>query len=301
MSFIEQIDPVGFSPTEHQVNFALCDLSQGRLASFSGNLIGPHCSYARTLPATFSIPSCEGGSPGISNMSQQIAITDPCYWTPQLPYLYNFEGEMKLADGTEQSWSHTVGFRRWEVEGRNLRLERRRIVLRGAVAAAESVVDLQAARDAEVTLIVKEPSDSFLQQASESGVMVIADLRSVDTDLTPHLIKLAWQPSVALVLLSFTHNRYGFYVPHSQTLGHMVHASAQLVPESVDYEWPSIVLVELNAGEQPPHWLAITDKPVIVIRRGEDYSDFAAARAACDHLQAELAPEFDLAGYFVTP
>ncbi len=301
MSFTELIDPVGYRPTEHQVNFALCDMSQGRLASFSGKLIGPHCQYARTLPATFPVPSCEGGHPGISNLPEQVVVTDPCYWTSQLPYLYNFEGEMKLADGTVQSWSHTVGFRRWEVEGRNLRLERRRIVLRGAVAAPESEVDLSDAHDAEVALIVKEPSDSFLQQASECGVIVIADLRNVDTDLTPHLIRLAWQSSVALVLVSSTHNRYGFYVPHAITLGHTVHANAQFVPTSIAHDWASVVLVEFNAGEQPPHWLANADKPVIAIRRGEDYADFTAARQACDRLQAELAPDFDLAGYFVSP
>ncbi len=234
-------------------------------------------------------------------MSEQVAVTDPCYWTPQLPYLYNFEGQVKLADGSVQSWSHMIGFRRWEVEGRNLRLERRRIVLRGAVAATESAVDLRAAHEAEVALIVQEPSDSFLQQASECGVMVIADLRSVDTDLTPHLIRLAWQPSVAFVLLSDTNVLEGCYVPHAITLGHRVHASAQRAPESLDYKWSNVVLVELNAGERPPHWLANTKKPVIAIRRGEGYSGFSAARAACDRLQAELAPEFDLAGYFVMP
>ncbi len=295
-SLVEQIEPVGFSPTEHQVNFALCDGSQGRLKSFRGNLTGPYCQYARTLPATFSVPACVC-LPGISHLTQQI-ITDPCFWTPQLPYLYHFEGEVKLADETVQSWSHTIGFRRWEVAGRNLRSERRRIVLRGAVASAESALDLRAAHEAEVTLIVQEPSDSFLQQASECGVMVIADLRNVDTDLTPQLMKLAWQPSVVLVLVD---SRSGFYIPHSTTLGHRVPAHAQRVPESIAHDWASVLLVELNTGEQPPRWLAKADKPVIAIRRGEDYAGFTTARQACDRLQAELAPEFDLAGYFVTP
>jgi len=295
MSFIEQIDPVGYDPTEHQLNFVLGDRSQGRLASFRGDLIGPHCKYARTLPATFSVSPCEC-LPGISNRTQQI-ITDPCYWTPQLPYLYNFEGEMKLADETVQPWSHTVGFRRWEVEGRNLRLERRRIVLRGVEAADESAIDLHAAHDAEVALLVKEPSDSFLQQASEIGAMVIADLRRVETELTPRLLSLAWQPSVALVLVNPAH---GFYEPPAITLGHTVNAKAPLEPESIAPEWASVLLVELNAGERPPDWLASTEKPVMVIRRGETCSDFQQARAACDRLQADLAPQFDLAGYFVS-
>jgi len=299
MLFIEQIDPVGYSPTEHQLNFALGDMSQGRLVSFSGNLIGPHCQYARTLPATFSVPPCEC-LPGISNRTQRI-ITDPCYWTPKLPFLYNFEGEMKLADETVQSWSHTVGFRRWEVEGRNLRLERRRIVLRGAVAATESAVDLRAAHDAEVALVVKDPSDSFLQQASECGVMVIADLRSVETELTPRLLSLAWQPCVALVLVCHTHVMSGYYQPAALTIGQMVDVKTQLVPESDEYESASVLLVELNADERPPHWLANIDKPVIVIRRGETHGDLPQSRAACDRLQADLAPEFNFAGYFVSP
>jgi len=296
MSFIEQIDPVGYSPTEHQVNFALSDRSQGRLASFCGNLIGPHCQYAKTLPATFSVPPCEG-LPETSNTTQRI-ITDPCYWTPQLPYLYHFEGEMKLADGTVQSWSHTVGFRRWEVEGRNLRLERRRTVLRGAVAANESAVDLREAHEAEVALMVKQPSDSFLQQASECGVMVIADLRGVETELTPHLLRLAWQPSVAFALVSDTN--IGFYKPPAVILGHRVDAKSQMVSESTAHEGASVLLVELNADERPPKWLANTEKPVIAIRRDESYAKMTDARAACDRLQADLAPQLNLAGYFVS-
>jgi len=262
MSFIEQLDPVGDSPTEHQLNFSLGERSQGQIASFRGNLIGPHCQYARTLPATFSVPPCDC-LPGISNRTQQI-ITDPCYWTPQLPYLYNFEGEMKLADGTVQSWSHTVGFRRWEVEGRNLRLERRRIVLRGAVAANESDVDLLEAHEAEVALLVREPSDSFLQQASECGVMVIADLRSVETELTPRLLSLAWQPSVAFVLVSPTNIEFGFYKPPAVTICHRVDAKSQRVSGNAAHEWANVLLVELNADERPPEWLANTEKPVIV-------------------------------------
>jgi hypothetical protein len=38
---------------------------------------------------------------------------------------------------------------------------------------------------------------------------------------------------------------------------------------------------------------------VIAIREGGTYADLQTARLACDHLQAALAPEFDLAGYFV--
>ena len=60
-----------------------------------------------------------------------------------------------------------------------------------------------------------------------------------------------------------------------------------------------VIAVELAEGDRPPAWIAKVSKPVIAIRRGRVYADFFEARAACDRLQAELAPDFNLAGYFV--
>jgi hypothetical protein len=56
--------------------------------------------------------------------------------------------------------------------------------------------------------------------------------------------------------------------------------------------------IELQSGERPPTWAATCDKPVIVIRNDLE-AEIRTARMSCDKLQAELAPEFDLAGYFV--
>jgi hypothetical protein len=56
--------------------------------------------------------------------------------------------------------------------------------------------------------------------------------------------------------------------------------------------------VELNPGDRPPAWLATCDKPVMAIRKNIA-SEIPTGRTGCDRLQAELAPKFDLAGYFV--
>jgi hypothetical protein len=70
-------------------------------------------------------------------------------------------------------------------------------------------------------------------------------------------------------------------------------------PDPKDVEAAAdVVAVELAAEERPPSWMASLGKPVIAIRRGGAYANLHEARAACDRLQAELAPEFDLAGYF---
>ena len=59
------------------------------------------------------------------------------------------------------------------------------------------------------------------------------------------------------------------------------------------------IVAKLDDGERPPRWMATCGRPVVAIRRGAAYAGFEEARIACDRLQAELAPEFDLAGYFV--
>src|SRR6516225_4867325 len=50
----------------------------------TGRLIGPECCFAKTLPAT--IPFVDRG-PGNGLLTEAI-VPDPCFWTPELPFLY---------------------------------------------------------------------------------------------------------------------------------------------------------------------------------------------------------------------
>ena len=60
-----------------------------------------------------------------------------------------------------------------------------------------------------------------------------------------------------------------------------------------------LLAIELGPAERPPVWLAHCGRPVLAIRRGADSAQAGDVRRRCDLLQAELAPEFDFAGYFV--
>ncbi len=297
VAFTEQLDASVFRSSESEASFALYEVFSPTLFRyFGGSLRGPSCRYAKTLASSFPIPRSEILQPGASTFTQT-SIVDPCYWTPQLPFLYDFASDIAYADGTSGSECHTVGLRRWEVDGRNFRLERKRMVLRGAVVPAQNDVDLLAARDAEVAVAVNNPSTDFLQQASEIGVMVVADTRQSEADLTKTLLGYTWQPSVALVIPETD----AVYVPNSQILAEVVSANSEFSPDSMNADWGRVIIVELDADERPPQAMQQIDKPLIAIRRGVDFSDLHQARAACDRLQAELAPEFDLAGYFVAP
>lgn len=293
-SLTEMIEVMPVRCDETELILGLADMSRGQLSSFSGKLHGPHCKYSRTLPSTISLPECVC-KPDSSELTQQ-KVTDPCYWTPQMPFLYNLELEIVFQNGDKASLSETIGFRRWETCKKNLLLERKRTVLRGVWVRDEAEVDLAAAHEAELAVAVHDPSKQFLQQASELGVMVIADLRIEDQQLTQRLLSLTWQPSVAMVLP----NDAISYVPHAQMMASYSYPAHKLSPEKVNSDLQfSVWTVDIGSDEKMPTHLQAVEMPMLALRRGVEFSDWHEARAACDRLQADLAPEFDLAGYFV--
>lgn len=277
--FNEQLEIFTHRAAESEVLVEIRDLSQGRIRSLQVQLVGPHCERAHTLPTTFQTSGRE-----------PLLVIDPCYWTPQLPFLYDMELAFELANGTKTTWQHTVGLRRWEIDGRNLLQERKRIVLRGAVTTDFCAEDLPAAVEAEVSLVVCDPSETFLQRASELGVPLVVDLRGHESDLSSKLVSYAWQPAVALVLLDTDPDK-----PHAIKTACVTHAACGFAKAS----WADVIAIELNKTDQFPDWAATCEKPVIAIRRQEAYAELSQTRHGCDRLQAELAPQFDLAGYFV--
>jgi hypothetical protein len=50
----------------------------------TGTLTGPECRFAQTLPATFEFHDL---GPGQDLLAEAI-VTEPCFWTPDLPFLY---------------------------------------------------------------------------------------------------------------------------------------------------------------------------------------------------------------------
>ena len=277
--FNEQLEIFTHRATESEVLVEMCDTTQGQIRAFQGQLRGPHCERAHTLPATFQ-----------TSHREPLLVIDPCYWTPQLPMLYDLELALELADGTTAEWKHTVGLRRWEIDGRNLLRERKRIVLRAAVTTDCRAEDLSAAVAAEVALMVRDPSEAFLQRASELGVSLVVDLRGQEGNLSSKLLSYVWQPAVALVLLDTAIPK-----PHATKTASVAHPACGFAEAS----WADVIAIELNETERPPDWAATCEKPVIAIRRQGAYAELAEARHGCDRLQADLAPQFSLAGYFV--
>src|ERR1700758_3777258 len=85
----------------------------------TGTLTGPECRFANTLPATFEFKDL---GPGHDLLAEAI-VTEPCFWTPELPFLYRC----------------SVGVPRLDVAGGTT--GKRSLPVRGLTGAPQSTVD----------------------------------------------------------------------------------------------------------------------------------------------------------------
>jgi hypothetical protein len=254
-------------------------------------LYGPRCEYARTLASTFRGRATEAGG-------LEFLVTEPCYWSPTMPFLYELRRIDSLADGE----THCFGLRQLIAHGRNLRLDGERIVLRGAWSQTLDTAAASRAHDLECAVTLSAADEFEFSAASRLGAFVLLDATRFEGDLGTLLERVSWQPGVAAVTLSRERLESARELP--------VKAAGVLLAQQFDsLDWGdanslasgvAVVVAMLNESERPPAWMAACGRPVVAIRRGAAYADFEQARIGCDRLQAELAPEFDLAGYFVS-
>jgi hypothetical protein len=294
----DQLVPVTIDATETGVRLRIDGVSAGYVAApigFTGVLEGPTCKFARTLSTSYKVVRSVGDMLG--GTLAEAYVADPCYWTPTLPFLYRLVGEMTRVDGSTLPLDRTIGLRRLRPERASLRLEGERTVFRGVAVASIGVESLDQARQAGTMLILGEPDEELCLAADHFGIGIIADLRNEAAPIGANLRRRAWHPSVMAVILDAEATSAGREA--GLLVANAVRAAAE--PDVADFgAVPNLFVVELSPGESPPAWVASSRRPVIAVRRGAAYADLQGARAACDRLQADLAPEFNLAGYFVS-
>ena len=68
--------------------------------------------------------------PGVNEIELEFAVNDPALWSPEQPNLYELEAHVKSVSSEDQ-WSCRTGFRDIRVQGREFRLNGKRLVLNG--------------------------------------------------------------------------------------------------------------------------------------------------------------------------
>jgi hypothetical protein len=286
----DQLSLIVADRTENHARILLAAREGADIVAIAGTVRGPYSDFAKTLTADFAFkPTATAGT-------AESLIVEPCYWTPHMPFWYDLRLQLRMSDGTQREEILRAGIRRLYCEGRNLRLESKRIVLRGLRYNSPTENDLKLARECETALLVSNPTTELCLAASRLGVPLVVDLsgrESIDQEI---LHELDWSPAVMLVLMDLKQlSRRAIESARPRQCFVAAFADGEMQEPDVKCD---AFAVQLASGEHPPAWMATCKKPVIAIRKDAE-SKIITARAGCDRLQAELAPEFDLAGYFV--
>ena len=263
-------------------------------ARLEGELIGPYCRYSKTLPARIHFAD---RGPGALLLAEAV-VPDPCFWSPDLPFLYTVElsvaGDTGAGHESRQRHVRPFGIRRLGVQGKSLYLDAKRLVLRGVRIDPAAIDDLIAAKKSASALYVTDPTDSFLREASEEGVLLVVELHT--SQRTTELSRLSRWPAVAIVVLSGDAlagkelrlvARNTLFAQDSNA----VHESTELA------RWAHVLWWRIDSRTQFAN-LPTPNLPIIAYRPSSKNATIEESRRACDRLQADLAPLGDFAGYF---
>jgi len=284
----------------------------------AGELAGPECRRSITLPAGASLGDL---GPGEAGLLARAVLTEPAFWTPELPNLYRLTVRL-VADGqTVAETTRRIGLRRSGVRGRSLWLEGRRWVPRGVACGSHSC-DIDTVDQAGVAAVIVDPSEGVLVGADEAGLAVIAVAAGAEgrplaaDEIVERIGRWAMHPAVVITLLpqAITDAEVAaIAVQARRSKGTMLLActvdGASPPPSGVAAGIDG-VCVALDQADQPHDaWReGAPAVPLIAWRRGVAGNE--PTRAACDRLQAALATwglaagrthqPWDWAGYIVS-
>ena len=260
-----------------------------------GTITGPHRGRDTTLPATSRLTALPRAKASAETIARAI-LTEPAYWTPDLPNLYRLEARIDVDGQPAAEVDRLIGLRRMGVRGRSFWLDGRRWVPRGV--AVHDGTDLGALRRGALGAAVTDPGESLLVRADHDGVAVLAMLPGATFDgsgLPDRVPAWAAHPSVALAVLpasvaapqATAFAAAARPLKGTMLLGHVV--SGGLPPPSVSPP-PGVdfLVVELDAGHVPHEgWRGGAAVPLVAWRH--DAAAAGSGRTPCDALQASLA------------
>lgn len=285
-------------------------------AILQGQISGPDCRYADTLRTTVKLRD-KGPGP---TLLAEVAIPEPCYWTPELPFLYRVkvaieQGNSERLEATaiakaEMSLSRQIGLRRLGARNRSLFLSGKRYVPRGRFLAAPNEQAVEDAHAAEGAIWTVSPAEQLCEQASEIGVLLVAQMPAElsGSELVAEVRRLARWPAVGVVLLGESEKKRDivtlrraapnllFAVPFRAEL-----ATSDPASDIADLLWLSVESASEHdlAALRNCRWPILVQGVGVASKVLQESEDWTAARRRVDLLQATMAEHGDFAGYFV--
>lgn len=268
-----------------EVYVRLVDAAGEIQTALRGRLSGPRCSLATTLPTSLRLEDL-GGAPPVARG----ILTEPSYWTPEMPNLYRLEAEAIESGAAIARVDRLIGLRRLGIRGRSLWLDGRRWVPRG-VALPAADFDAAKLRAAAVAAVIAELPEAVCAEADSTGVALVAviDPSALADRIAARIAEWARHPSVMLAVLPRDRGAEAAALgamKGTMLVGLVVDGTAppEPVPAGVD-----CLIVQLPAGALPhAAWLDhAPSAPLVACRPFGPAAE--VSRAGCDRLQADLA------------
>lgn len=262
-----------------------------------GRVVGPTCFYSRTLPATMKLAARP--APAGEALLAEAIVPDPCFWTSDLPFLYQVEVGLHRGDELIESTERPLGIRPLAINRRQFFWEGRAWVARGVSAAALPSAPLAEWRAADLVMCVERPSDDLCAEASRLGTVLAAEISGDSDEVVCEAGRLARWPAVAMLLLDAGTPvaAAARQVARNLPLGRLQSSSDAgadadlIVCEGRSPEMIAGCAASVGQSHRPPAVLARHDSGW--------HDSLADARRACDTLQAQLAGRGEFAGYLV--
>ncbi len=252
----------------------------------SGTLSGPTCAYAATLPATSKLVDRGPGGPPLA----EAVVPEPSFWTPEMPHCYQARVQLQQDGELVLETERMLGIRPLGAAATHLRFDAKRWVLRG-VSVQEPTPELLAEAHASSTaLIVTNPNDAVCNAASRIGVLLVAELETLDL---PELRRLSRWPAVGIVSLPAGAALQIEGLGHNLLLAERFAAGQRIAPSA----WAD--LANCDATGQGGLESVELSIPIVARRALPSWHSLDEARGGCDRLQSDLAHAGQFAGYIV--
>jgi hypothetical protein len=289
------------SPAEARI-YARLELSEENARAgyqLAGRVVGPECAFSHTLPAR--MPMMDRGEG--NRLLLETVVPDPCFWTPELPFLYRVQIELQRGGETIEKCERLVGIRRFGVRNRALNFDGKRFVLRGVHSQSEisnfkSQIQNDAAflRETWTALVVYQPDAELCEFASRNGLLLVAELSGASS-IASKIALLAKWPAVVMAVVN---GDARLPAEISEIARNLVLAQAVAAGEPMQLaDWAQVAVVEIRELEKLAAKIAGCNLPIFAYRPELRPAEIEKSRAACDRLQRDLASLGDFAGYMV--
>jgi len=258
----------------------------------SGELYGPQCSRAHTLPAKYALIDQGSGSTLVARAN----LPDPCFWSAEIPAIYQVT--LQLTGPSQPVETQAIfAMRSIPIKGRKFFWNTEPWGIKAISANRLRDCNFDQCREQSLALIVDGIDESLLEQASQLGTWVIASVQGDEADICQQLAKLARWPAVCMAVINGTpsnHDRLRSAAPNL-ILGQWIRPDEDLLIA----EWSQFIFSDFTTVEDFSRCLEGCSLPVVAVRSGNAMDSPSEALQACQALEEDLARTEELAGYAI--